>query len=645
MAGEKIINFKLDAHTIEKLTKQKSLHVAYRKSGVLELVMDDARIRLDTMKGSKSPRAADATYYNNNSSTLHYLGDTVVATPIIRKIQEEKKPKAKDSAEQRDKVTRLLDIPSTTATSTTAPETKSKTTSSLKKPSSNKKSKPTNSIPPTPTTPLSASSSSSRATQKTLKSSKSFDPAVTKTTAPSEEKYSMKSRILQRLAIQPWSLIEMTKSLNRSQLERCEQLEVKHILDMVAFPIKKDERKKFCLKPKHYKDIQIWTWPFYSNEDKKIAAENAKEAYDLLQSQGVDSDRSNLYHPDSPYKPPAMTSPMLANGKKIASPLSSRKTSSSSSSSAQQQQQQQEKGKGRLTPVDHASPSTPLMKLAASPLQNKPITPTPPSATMTPPPLPSSSQSTPTQHYLKPSSANKKYGSKALPQQNGTTTSASTPTEKLSPPTKRKNMMMDDVDVPSQNALVMPTPRHKKRAKESSSAAISSTPTPPISKSSKMALPTSAAPTPAAATPTMTTALPPPPPSPPTNKEPTSIKPLNIKSQHKFNAYCHSYVKQQKDYIRIKRFFKSNFPQYIQVLQATEPPKGTKRSYYDLNAEYQAMLKSNYLKQGDDEQAFKEAQDFLVDCNNKRRRLNYMWTSIKQNLDEHQYTIPKNLCK
>lgn len=168
----------------------------------------------------------------------------------------------------------------------------------------------------------------------------------------------------------------------------------------------------------------------------------------MLQSQGVESDRSNLYHPDSPYKPPAMTSPMLANGKKIASPLNSRKTSfssSSSSSAQQQQQQQQEKGKGRLTPVDHASPSTPLMKLAASPLQNKPITPTPPSSTMTPPPLPSSSHSTPSQHHLKPSSANKKYASKALPQQNGITTSASsTPTEKLSPPTKRKNMMMDD---------------------------------------------------------------------------------------------------------------------------------------------------------------------------------------------------------
>lgn len=35
MPGEKIINFKLDAQTIEKLTKQKSLHVDYKKTGVV----------------------------------------------------------------------------------------------------------------------------------------------------------------------------------------------------------------------------------------------------------------------------------------------------------------------------------------------------------------------------------------------------------------------------------------------------------------------------------------------------------------------------------------------------------------------------------------------------------------------------------
>lgn len=184
----------------------------------------------------------------------------------------------------------------------------------------------------------------------------------------------------------------------------------------------------------------------------------------------------------------------------------------------------------------------------------------------------------------------------------------------------------------------MPTPRHKKRAKESAPV---STPTPP--KSTKV-FTTSSSSSSVAPTPSQSAAVPLPS-QLPASKEPTSIKPINIRNQHKFNAYCYSYIKQQKDYNRIKRFFKNNFPQYIKVLQSTEPPKGTKRSYYDLNAEYQGMLKTNYLKQGDDEQAFKEAQDFLVDCNNKRRRLNYMWTSIKQNLDEHHYNIPKSLCK
>ncbi|CEP16183.1 hypothetical protein [Parasitella parasitica] len=633
MTGEKIINFKLNAQTIEKLTKQKSLHVEYKKSGVFELVLNDARIRLDTMKGSTSPKA-DATYYNNNSSTLHFIGDTILATPTIKKIVEKKH--TKESIEQRDKVARrieLLDVPSSTDNSSRSPSTKAaKISANLKKSSSSKKSKSAsnnNNYIPTPTTP-SSSSKGSNTPQKTFKSSKPFDPLVTKTSLPSEEKYSMKTRILQRLAIQPWSLIEITKSLNRSQLERCEQLEVKHILDMVAIPIKKDERKKFCLKPNLYKDIQIWTWPFYSHADKLTAADNAKEAYDLLQSQGFEIDRSNLSHPESPYKPPAITSPMLANGKKTLSPLNNRKPVAAP---------QQEKGKGRLTPVDHASPSTPILpSKLASPQKSKPITPTQLSA---PTPSPQATASTPS--HLKPSSANKKYASSKIfsPQQNGATTTINNNNnnipEKLSPPTKRKSVMNDDVDVPSRDTLAMPTPRLKKRIKESVASTVS-TPTPPP-KSVKMSSSSSIAPIPSQPAAATTTSL-----HKPVHKEPTSIKPLNIKKQHNFSAYCYNYVKQQKDYTRAKRFFIDNFPQYVKVLQSTEPPKGTKRSYYDLNAEYQDMLRANYLKQGDDEKGFKEAQDFLVDCNNKRRRLNYMWTSIKQNIDEYHHTIPKSLC-
>ena len=201
----------------------------------------------------------------------------------------------------------------------------------------------------------------------------------------------------------------------------------------MAIPIKKDERKKFCLKPNLYKDIQIWTWPFYSSTDKQTAAANAKEAYDLLQSQGFEIDRSNLYHPDSPYKPPVITSPMLANSKKTLSPLNNRKPLT----------QQQEKGKGRLTPVDHVSPSTPLLPSKhSSPQKSKPITPTQSSVQTPPPPQTAAAAAAAAAAHLKPSSANKKFASKALPQQqNGGT--VTTP-EKLSPPTKRKILMNDD---------------------------------------------------------------------------------------------------------------------------------------------------------------------------------------------------------
>lgn len=143
---------------------------------------------------------------------------------------------------------------------------------------------------------------------------------------------------------------------------------------------------------------------------------------------------------------------------------------------------------------------------------------------------------------------------------------------------------------------------------------------------------------------------PPPPRAPPVEsiqpikEEPQRIKPVDIKSQRSFDAYCHSYVTAQTDYCRIKRFFKSNFPHYIQVLQDTEPPKGKKRSYYDLKCEYQGLVKNNYLKK-DDKESLQEAEDFLMDCSKKRRRLNYMWASIVQNVDKYQYKIPASLIK
>lgn len=125
---------------------------------------------------------------------------------------------------------------------------------------------------------------------------------------------------------------------------------------------------------------------------------------------------------------------------------------------------------------------------------------------------------------------------------------------------------------------------------------------------------------------------------PPAPKRP--IEPVNIKTQREFDAYCHNFHKAQLDYTRVKQFFKSNFPEYVEVLQNTAPPTGTKRSYYDLNVEYHNMIQTNFLKKNKGkEDQLREAEKILEECNNKRRRLNYMWASIKQNYEEHKYTL------
>ena len=150
------------------------------------MVLDDTRIRIDT---NTIKKPTEAIYYNNNSSTLHYLGDAIPATTTIKKAPNKK-------IAERDKMARrieLLDIPSSTATP--------------------KKTKKT--IPPSPPVQKNA-------------------PAVTLSPpTPNELKYPIRVRILQRLALQPRSLIELVKSLNRKQPEKCDQLEVKRILETV----------------------------------------------------------------------------------------------------------------------------------------------------------------------------------------------------------------------------------------------------------------------------------------------------------------------------------------------------------------------------------------------------------------------------
>jgi hypothetical protein len=168
----------------------------------------------------------------------------------------------------------------------------------------------------------------------------------------------------------------------------------------VAIPIKKETRKKYCLKPNLYKDIQVWTWPFYSLAEKHTVVDNAKEAYDLLQSQGLDIDRSNLYHPDSPYKPNT-SSPLIK--RRSLSPTTTRKPLPPPT----------EKGKGRSTPRGMAT--SPALG-STTPVYHSPTHQASPQRqikTSTPP-----TQQQQQQQYLKPSSANKKLvSSKALPQQ------------------------------------------------------------------------------------------------------------------------------------------------------------------------------------------------------------------------------------
>jgi hypothetical protein len=155
---------------------------------------------------------------------------------------------------EREKMARhieLLDIPSTSSSSTPNSPHKlpvkstnnhnshnNKKAAAADKSSSNSHNNNNNNIPtPLPRTPQ----QQQQPRQKTAKPPpvKSYSPPVNSNT-PSESKYSTRMRVLHRLALQPWSLIELTKSLNRtnsSPREKLEQLDVKHILDTVSFHI------------------------------------------------------------------------------------------------------------------------------------------------------------------------------------------------------------------------------------------------------------------------------------------------------------------------------------------------------------------------------------------------------------------------
>lgn len=189
--------------------------------------MNESRIHLNYKQDSKASTPT-AVYYNNNGSNLHFLGEAVPATTSVSKIHKEEKP-----AVETQKA--LIDIPHSDITASpplpslkSANQTKAPLKKSTKAATSStnvnqKKQKPVSNIPSTPLQP-----NHSRATattpQKTPKPSK----------AELEEGFSVRTRIIQRLALQPRSVAEIVKSIDRTQQAKCDQLEIKDILEHVS---------------------------------------------------------------------------------------------------------------------------------------------------------------------------------------------------------------------------------------------------------------------------------------------------------------------------------------------------------------------------------------------------------------------------
>lgn len=126
---------------------------------------------------------------------------------------------------------------------------------------------------------------------------------------------------------------------------------------------------------------------------------------------------------------------------------------------------------------------------------------------------------------------------------------------------------------------------------------------------------------------------------PPHTSRPLELS--NIKTQSKFDKYCLKFISGQKEYQTSKINFKNKFPHYVQALKSTHPPTtGNKRSWFDAKLEYYELVKDNYLKnKEEDQEEWEEATSQLRDCQRKRKRLNYMWSSIEKNVHQHHYKL------
>ncbi|KAI9364084.1 hypothetical protein BD770DRAFT_174909 [Pilaira anomala] len=733
------VNFKLDRETFLKLSSAKNVKLDVKDNETAELILPDSRIRLDADK----KKAHSATYYNNKSSSLYYLGDSVpaISTTKVLSDSDKKRIKTKEREKTTTRGVELLDIPSIPTTLSpsspippTPPSSNSTSTTTvkpikpLKKPTSNNITKPKR-----PKSTTTNSSSSSTTTNNNIPNSRGSMPSQSNTPRPSSvinppsssstittttatatttttnapvEK--LNDRIIQLLALKPYPLTTMAKLVESTQWE------VKKIMDEVGIQLPDPQKKKYCLKPTVYKNIRIWDWPLYTNEEKMIACDNAKEAYDLLNLPVDAPERQNLIDPTKLIQPPPGRVQLTTErDRAIAAKKNSNKTLKKQSPNV--------KGKGKTTPSGFSYSSAPppppptttatttatTTTTTTNATQEEPFAPTPsspsstssissssskitsPAATRTKPsaapwstpsssskitspvstktksntsiwPPPSSSTTTttsskitspvatrtkpaispwstatstnPQQQHLKPSSSNRRVSSKGLPPSTPMSHSnfsspimertSSTPSIKTSPILTKKSPVATKPSSSSSSSssskFILPPRLNKLPSSKPLKRSISEPEATgqQQSTSNKKIKSTTAAFT----------------------QPHAPIELSNLSTQPIFDNYCSKYIKEQKSYSDIKNQLKQKYPHYIKVLESTSPPTGSKRSYYDLKLEYYDLVKEKYLKTKD-QSSWEQAESHLKNCNAKRRRLNYMWDSIKKNLIDNKFKL------
>ncbi|KAG2235311.1 hypothetical protein INT48_007942 [Thamnidium elegans] len=587
------VNFKLDPESFAKLASAKN-------------------IKLDVKNNEMA------------SSSLYYLGDSVSANTSTRVLSDidKKRIKTKEREKTTTRGVELLDIPSmptTISPSSPIPPTTKPMKSTLKKSStgtstSNNNTSNNNNNNITKNTKRKPSTNHNIPTSRGSLTPQNNTPRPSTNPPPPTEK--LNDRIIQLLALKPYQVTTMAKMVDSTQWE------VKKIMDEVGIQLlDQAQKKKYCLKPTLYKNIKIWDWPLYTNEEKMTVCDNAKEAYDILHLPADAVERNNLMDSSKLIQPPPGRVPITTERDRA---IAAKKSSNKSLKKAPEKKHSSDlKGKGKTTPSGFSystgtepaapTPSSKITSPITNTTKNKPVTTTthtvaaaataPTAATL------QRSSSTTGQHHLKPSSSNKKVGAKGLPQPAPPTITTTTSSAGKASPTATKSS--SKLILPIKSSKLPSSNKHVKRS--ASEAAIAHQPT-----SSKKIKTTDY------------------------SHHHTPIELSQLATQPIFDSYCAKYMHEQKEYHDTKVQFKQKYPYYIKVLESTHPPTGSKRSYFDLKLEYYDMVKENYLKK-QDESSWQEAETHLRECNAKRRRLNFMWNSIEKNLNDHHYKLNRKM--